>query len=441
MVDSHKLSLRTAVLINLNIMVGFGIFINTVLLAKQVGFLGFTCYAFVAVLMIPLILSMAALIRMNPLGNFYSYAAQSLGSMAGFLSTWIYFTAKLASATLIIHVSVKLAQSIIPSLHSTPRFFIETIIILLFAFLNTFHLRVGGTVAALFIILKITALSFAILSGFYLFTNMHTVPLAFDWLTLPATLPFVLYTFTGFEASCSMSRHIQDSQRNGPRAIIISFILAIIINTLYQFFFFVATKGTIAQCDSYLGAFPTLLHALIPLSPKLAHTIVTFLHLGIAASALGGSYGILLSNQWNLQTLAHHGHLFFSPVFTKLNHYGIPTACVIVEACLCIGYLLLTKGNQAPLQQLGALGSTVAYTLSVLGLIAIPHKLRKTQSSRLLPWLALGSCTLFIASCIKNFIHADTNTLLFFTVIVSIGLGMYGWLTHLKRHQRKQAQY
>src|SRR3990172_8891289 len=106
----HKLSLRSAILVSLNIMVGFGIFVNTVLLSKLSGFLGFASYALVAVLVAPLILAIAQLIRLHPAGGFYTYGAQNIGLWAGFLSAWVYFIGKLASASLIIHVVMSLFQ-------------------------------------------------------------------------------------------------------------------------------------------------------------------------------------------------------------------------------------------------------------------------------------------------------------------------------------------
>src|SRR5581483_2039418 len=104
----HKLSFWTAVFVNLNVMFGAGLFINTVVLAHSAGFLGFVCYLLVALLLIPLILSTAALLRFYPDGGFYVYAAKSIHPLAGFISSWAYFTGKLASATLLIHVFTSL---------------------------------------------------------------------------------------------------------------------------------------------------------------------------------------------------------------------------------------------------------------------------------------------------------------------------------------------
>jgi amino acid transporter len=432
----HKLSLRSAVLINLNVMVGFGIFINTVQLAKLAGFLGFACYALVAVLILPLILSFAALFKLHPEGGFYGYAAHNLHPFAGFMSSWTYFTGKLASAALIIHVVMTLLQNLIPALQIVPILLLDSVIILLFTLLNTYHMRIGSSLAGWFIMLKLTPILFAIFAGLYLLTG-SAAPHDFLWAGIPLSIPYVLYAFTGFEAAISLSKSIESPEKNGPKAIIISFILAVCINVVYQFLFYIATQGVIAGQENYLTAFPTLLQFLVPSSPELAQKIVTFLHLALAVSALGGSYGILFSNHWNLHTLAEHGHVFRSSLFTRLNKYHIPTAGVIAEAVLCISYLLLTRGKQQSLQQLSALGSTIAYTMSIAGLLAAMHKGVTVQINRAIPWIALASCTLFIGSCVRNFMMFGTGSFIFFMIIVTLGALMYYYTsTHLKRHQR-----
>src|SRR5437870_4968280 len=112
--QDYKISLPSAVLININIMLGAGIFINTANLAKRSAELGALMYLLVGLLMLPLILSIAQLLRLHPAGGFYVFAQKEINPFAGFLSGWCYFTAKLASCMLMIHVSMTLIQQIFP---------------------------------------------------------------------------------------------------------------------------------------------------------------------------------------------------------------------------------------------------------------------------------------------------------------------------------------
>jgi amino acid transporter len=439
MSDHHKLSLRSAILINLNVMVGFGIFVNTVILAKTAGFLGFVCYALVALLIFPLILSIATLMRIHPSGGFYTYGAQEISPLAGFLSAWVYFTGKLASATLIIHVVMTLLQSLIPVLQKVPTLFLDIFVIVLFTLLNTFHMKVGSRVAGIFIILKLTPIFFAIVCGLYLLSGATIPADSFLWSGIPSSIPFVLYAFTGFEACCSLSKSIENSEKNGPKAILFSFALAVIINVAYQLLFFTATGGALMTQESYLNAFPTLLNALFNDPIKVSQG-VSMLHLALGTAALGGSYAILFSNHWNLYTLAQHNHTFFSSVLTKLNKNQIPVACILAETVLCIFYLVVTQGSQAPLQQINALACTIAYTISVLALIQALKKSSSPHTRMYVPLCALASCTLFIAACIRNFILNGASSLIAFSAIITFGLFMYWYQsTHLERQQSNQA--
>src|SRR5437868_2271167 len=109
----HSLSPFTATLININVMLGSGIFLNITELASRTGALGFLCYMTVGVLLLPLVASMATLLRLYPSGGFYAFAAQGLGPFWGFVSAWSYVVGKLGSATIMMHESVLVVLQLI----------------------------------------------------------------------------------------------------------------------------------------------------------------------------------------------------------------------------------------------------------------------------------------------------------------------------------------
>ena len=116
MTTEKKLSLPTAILINVNIMMGGGIFINTVELAKRTGLLSGFMYPLIGLLILPLIIAISRLIELHPSGGFYVFGQKEINPFVGFVSTWSYFIAKLASASLMIHVSMSLLTQIFPAL-------------------------------------------------------------------------------------------------------------------------------------------------------------------------------------------------------------------------------------------------------------------------------------------------------------------------------------
>ena len=136
MSSQYKLSLPAAVLININIMMGSGVFMNMVPLAKQAGLLSPLIYAAIGILMFPVVYSMSVLLRRYPGGSFYTFGSHDINKFFGFFATWVYFTGKLASASVLIHFCTLILQSLIPAFSVVNALVLDTIIISLFAYLN-----------------------------------------------------------------------------------------------------------------------------------------------------------------------------------------------------------------------------------------------------------------------------------------------------------------
>lgn len=418
MSSEKKLSLGAAILINVNIMMGAGIFINTVPLARIAGLIGCTAYAIVGLLMLPLIGSIAQLVQLYPEGGFFTYAKKELGTWAGFASAWIYFVGKLGSATLFIHTAVSLARQIIPLLHSFNIFALDALVLCLFLFLNTFNLQTGRAIQGWLMAFKLTPIIFIILLGLFAWdSSALDHPIAYT--ALSDILPFALYAFLGFEATCSLSGKIENSKVNGPRAIFISYALVIGLYVLYQLFFYLLLGDQLGTQESFMGAFPALLQKVFGRPLPVVHSV---LNLCIAASALGGSYGILYSNGWNLYTLAQKNMFAGSRMFTRLNTNGIATACVIAQGCICALYLWITSGSALPLQLTSTLGSIAAYTLSVVSLFAAWRR----GATLLIPGWAIGialvNCCVLIAACMKTATNLPQGSLAGFVIMLSLGL-------------------
>jgi len=423
----QKLSLFAAILINLNVMLGAGIFINTIQLAHHAGALGFLGYLIIGVLMLPLILCIAQLLNRHPSGGFYTFAAREISTQAGFLSAWSYFTGKLASSILMIHVSVGLLQSVVPLMRSANIYALDLIILALFIFCNTMNFRIGTLIQSFFVGFKSIPIVTALIVGALFMKSSNFSYTDFKWEGIPFILPLVLYASAGFEAACSLSCRIKNAEKNASRVVLISFGLVIIIATFYQLFFYGAVGSQLGNLPDYRYAFPALFHQ-YNFSYSLRSLLTSIFHLAIAFSALGGSYGIIFSNTWNLYILAENKHTFMSARLAQFNRHLIPWACVVIQGFICIIYLLLTGGAQLPLQQLSALGCTLAYTMSVLSLRAAFMKENRPPSAYLIIWGALISCAILISSCIGTLYYQSAQSLLMFAVLLLIGIAMF-WTT------------
>ncbi len=421
MTQSSRLSLWAVLLINVNIMLGSGIFINTVLLGQNAGPLSPLVYALVGICFFPLIASVAQLMTVHKGGTFYDFGA-SLHPALGFVSSWSYFTTKIASAALSIHVFATLIQQIFPPLASISVFFFDTAILSLFIWLNSFNLRMGSRIQFSFIFLKMIPLFFAIIAGYLFFQPGVFTGIALPWASVPLSFPLVIFAFSGFEASCSLSQSLENPEKNGPKALFMSYGLVLTMVMLYQCMFYGALGEKFALLTNFKEAFPALVE-LFKYSQPVQTFLIVLLHLGIAFSALGASYGILYSNAWNLHALAKNNHIPAKSFFTQLNAHGVPFGCILTEGFLAFIYLLITQAQQVPLQQLSALGAIIAYTVSVLALLRKAGS--KSFYSRLAPLGALISCTLFASSLLYAYFSKGALSLAIFTPLFLVGLMSY----------------
>lgn len=423
--QTKKLTLWQATFIIINIMFGSGIFINTVNLIHLTGFFGFVSYSIVACILFPLILSIAALLKKYPAGGFYTYADQELGTVWGFLSSWSYFVGKIASTTLLVHIFSLLIQTIIPQLQPINLFIMDGCILALFIWLNYYGLKTSARISDAFLFLKVTPILFTILSCLYLVKYWHVPSQALLWHNIPHSIPLVLYAFLGFEAACAISLTIENAKQNAARVVLYSFGFTIVITIVYQFLVFLALGNTLLHQNSFLDLFPTLFAKLTPHSDRLSMHLVNLFHIAGAASALGGAYGMLFSNAWNLYTLAENNHIVYAKRLIKKNAHGVPFLCFIAEALVCLVYLFATKGNQIILQQISVFGVSISLTLSVLSLLKLQFIDKQYYAHTLTPIFGITSCVILLATCLHNLVNASLYFFTLFAGLLSIGLVMY----------------
>jgi amino acid transporter len=419
---NNHLSLWAAVIINLNIIIGSGVFINTTELAKRAGLLGGLCYVIVGLLLFPLILSFVRLLQLYPSGGFYAFCSTSIHPLVGFLSTWSYFFAKLSSGTLAVHIFTLLAQKTFPVLTCISPVIFDMIIVSVLLALNMLNVRTGSKIQNWLMVLKLFPILLVIGSGFLLIQGDNLTPIHQLWEGIPSAIPLVLHALLGFEVACAISRNIENPEVNGPRSILISYGIVMMLYMLYQGFFYGILGDKLAHAADYRGAFPLLIST-FNISDQLRNFLGHFIHLAIALSALSAAFGIIYANLWNLYTLAEQHHTIAPTMVMQRNRFNIPFMCVLVQGIIMLTYLCIMDA-QTTFQQLSAFGTTVTYALSIAGLCAT---LYQTGKSILLPFMGFINCALLLI--VSLFAMWKTNNpipLYIFVGIISSGTLMYG---------------
>jgi len=421
----HSLSLWSAIRININIMLGLGLFINTVYLARMAGPWGAFSYGLVGLILLPLIITFARLVELHPQGGFYSFGAHEINPFAGFLSAWIYFTGKLASAALMVHASTIVLRGLVPGLAEVPHVLLDIVIIGVFAVLNLGNLRVGSIMQNFFFGAKMIPIIAVIGIAVAYHYGLPTLTFDADVLKdLIGTIPLVLYAAIGFESACALSGRLENARVNGPRAIIISYSVLMVIYCLFQAALYWLCGEQLATLNSFAEVFDMVAQYV----PTSMHPFFAwFLSISVACSALGGAYGILFANMWNLHALAEHEHLWGARWFKYLSMHKVPVWCVVAEFIICACYIVVGSGVQLPLQQISGLGSVIAYTMS----IGAAYYAKKRGALNI-PWFVLVSaginCLMLMALCGTYLIQGGSYALYLFALLIILGISMF-WST------------
>lgn len=413
------LSLASAILINVNIMLGSGLFINSVVLAKTAGVFSTIVYPVVGLFLIPLITIFSLLLAHYPGATFYELGFE-LHPTLGFLSSWGYFIGKLASSALSIHISVTTAQKLLPQIAFINSIFVDVVILFFFIILNLFNVKTERPIQYLFVTLKSIPVLIVISSGIALFSPVNFIAAGNNVLSLLSTIPFVIFAFAGFEASCSLSKNIINPARNGPRAIVISFAIVLLAVSLFQLGLYGALGETLGTLSGFQEPFRLLIQNACSSAPFLSKTLMTAAFLGISCSALGASYSILYSNVWNLHTLAGYGVVPYAKKLSQCNRFLAPSLCIAIAGFIAFAYLVGSQGNIVPLQQISACATTISYTISTLSFVFLSFSSLKKH--RILSILGLFSCAIFLSTTITNAQKFGLTAYLVFGAALFLGL-------------------
>ena len=420
MSSSKKLSLLSAVFINLNVMIGAGLFINTYDLSAKAGAAGFLLYPLIGLCMLPLIAITGKLAGLFPTSGLYAFGS-SYSPFLGFLSCWSYFFGKLASCAVMLSVGATMLQKIIPGLNAISITTMCLIILAIYSILNLQNMKVGIWVQSFFLTSKIIPIIFVIVAGVLLFDTSQITPDLFIWSGMANCIPLVLYSLCGFETACALGRNIENPAVNGPKAVYYSFGTIMLLYGIFQACIYMNSYQALATLTSYEGIFPTIAHGLFS-SSFVANKVAILLSFAIGSSALGGAYGILFANPWNLYTLAEHDHVLGSQTITMFNRHQTPWVAVLIESLICSMFLLCNQQSLLSLRSTAALGIIIAYTISAWAYYHLLQKNNGTKQDFIISGAAFVSCLLFITSCA---ITTKFTSLLLFIVILSAGSIMF----------------
>ncbi len=392
--ESYKISLLTAIIININIMIGAGVYINPPLMAQKAGTLSYLGWVIAGLIFLPLVLSISKISALFPgEGSFFNYSKKGLGDSAGFLSGWLYFLGYVgvSSTQMLAFRDVLAYQLNIQMVQQHPILF-NLVFFAFFCTLSFFSLRAVGAIQSVMTIFKLLPIFFLILFLFvyYFQTKFATITQLISTdnslFDLRYTLPLAIFGFWGFECCCSFSHLIKGGRKSAGRAVLIGFLFTVIISTLFHAGL-IQLMGTNNLIALEVPAFVKFLRITSVLLLSIISFIITS---AIMSSYVSAIYGALNSYSFLLNAMAKKKLLFFSSFLSKLNRYKKPTMAIIAQGLIAFLFVTLIN-NKHILVAITNIGILSAFLFTLISLIRLQFQ-KKIYSGIISPVFGIASC-------------------------------------------------
>lgn len=386
---------------NINIMVGSGILIGPGFMAAKAGNASFITWLVVALLFLPIVLSTVQMSRYSPgSGGFFRYAKAGLNTTAGYWSGLLY----VVGYTFAIGVeTLALRQTLFDALGNSWEWFttnvllFNTVTILALIGVNLLSLKFFSRVLNSLTISKmIPTLSLILLLPFII--NPSFAVTSAELSMLPYSMPLAIFGYLGFEYCCSISNHIENSERNAPLAILIGFMITAFLYTLFTFGV-LNLMGPTELAAQGAASFADFLTLPIPYFKALMRIIIP------AASAItlfAAAAGLLNANSAVLHSMAEQDLFHFSSFLRQETSWYRPWVTIGIVSL--IAFSVATFVSIANIPIVGALSNTGVFLSFILPFISLSILQRQRGKASQVPltYLALALVIGFALYCIYS---------------------------------------
>ncbi|MBT4595245.1 APC family permease [bacterium] len=421
--DSEKISLVTAVLMGINVMVGVGILIAPSVMAGIAGNASFLAWGAVALILLPLLLGVVKLSQLiTKPGGLYVYCSEGLGRFAGFLGGYFSIVGYLAAQAAVFVAFYNAIAQMIPgnALIIYPAVFFAIVAFNSY-FINMMRVKTIGnilnpvtTIKLLPLLILIALFPFALKSNFSITSS--------ELMAIPQALSLGIFSFFGFEATCNISHMIVDSKKNAPRAILMAFFGTV---TLYSLFHFGLLH--VMGLDNLVIFKASNFSQFLPLSASLSAIATKVISLAVVFTFIGTTVALIFISTSLMFTMADDRVVKYSDFFSKQSRLGRPGNIVMLFSVVPFALVMLLPDVQvlANIANIGLLGVILT---AMTSLFIIQSKRRASSYSMLLPIIAV-----IVSICMMaySFWHlGDTWTarligIMPFAILTVIGLFLY----------------
>ncbi|MBT4595244.1 amino acid permease, partial [bacterium] len=230
-----QISVFTAILLSMNVMVGTGILFSPSIMAAKAGNASFLAWPLTALIFLPAVFGVSQISKLIPeTGGVYIYSTKILGRFAGFVTGMLSIVGyTLATATVVSALRIAMAQNFptVIMFQSPVAFGIMAIAsICMFNLIST---QAFGKIQGPATIVKLIPI-FLLIAFLPLITRRWLPIVAPDAMSLPSSLTLAIFSYFGFEYACNIGHHLPN-KRDISKVIFLAFGGTALIYTLFHF--------------------------------------------------------------------------------------------------------------------------------------------------------------------------------------------------------------
>lgn len=372
MENQGKIPFFAAVLMNINIIVGSGIYANPQFMAQNAGTWGFLGWPIIALMMMPIILVVAQAARVFPgEGGFYNYCKSGINESAGFIANWAYLLGYIGTATTISSViRTKLINQVGWTFIDQHYFMFYLGLIIIISLLNLVSIEIISKIQSVATLFKLFPLFFIAGVAFFYWNPGFNYSVS-DISKLGGALPWAIFGYWGFESCCSISHLIKGGSTQASKVILLAFAICAALYTVFHLGV-LHIMGLENLVKYGAQSFPQFMG----LAPAITSALLTGILLAIMTSFFNTAYGASLTNIININTMAKKGFLFGSKFLAKTTRKGIAINAIIIHALAYLAVLAVFPNNISVLTALTNIGVSVAFFLTLIAVIRynLQHK-------------------------------------------------------------------
>jgi amino acid transporter len=374
--SGHKISFIPAVLMNINIIIGAGIYYSPKIMTEKAAHLGFWGWPLIALMLLPVIVALAQATWLFPgNGGFFEYGRKGISPYAGFLAIWFYLLGFIGScATIATVIKDNLANTftLIPFNDYSVLFFI--LIVATVSLLNLLDIALISSIQSYATVLKLFPLFLVsvIMWFFYDPSKVPTlIPTSTDFSNILATTPIAIFAYWGFESCCSIGAYLKGGPQQVGKVLLTAFFASMTLYTLFHLGS-IWIMGPDQLLNLGVIKFPQFLGVNLQMEKMLNGLIVGC----ILLSFINTFFGIALTNITNLHTIASNnlilGGEFLKPITKLLRPYRV----VMVHGILLLMMILLVNSS-AILLAISNIGTCLALSISMVAVVIELYRNKK----------------------------------------------------------------